>query len=449
MLAADVHRHLRARSCSCLGAAALVGQAIMIAVRAPALVAPRAGGRPRGAVPARLVDGAAARPRHDGGRSRSLVAAASALYVARRGSRACAAALRNAAAARARRGRCSPRCRSSSRQRFGILGTGLNPDMSQHLFAVDRLASGGSERLIDAGLSARPALDRRRGLGARAEHRCRRSTGSRWRSRSPRASRRSALLERLGGVAARSPGRCCVGLRLPGRRLPTSRGRSRRRCEALFVLAFAVGLGELAADWPRARRAGAARRCARVPLAVLAIGSALRLQLSRAALARRRARRLGGRRARRSPRGAAASARGRRGVRGAALPATLVAIAVLARRRDRARDRADGRLRELRDLQPGGRRASATSSTASRRSRRSGSGPRATSGSSPATAPIPAVVVLRRRGARRSAALAFGLAWWWRARRARGARGARRRGAAVALCAGRRARPTRRPRRWC
>ena len=24
--------------------------------------------------------------------------------------------------------------------RFGILGTGLNPDMSQHLFAADRLA---------------------------------------------------------------------------------------------------------------------------------------------------------------------------------------------------------------------------------------------------------------------------------------------------------------------
>ena len=28
--------------------------------------------------------------------------------------------------------------------RFGILGTGLNPDMSQHLLAADRLASGGA-----------------------------------------------------------------------------------------------------------------------------------------------------------------------------------------------------------------------------------------------------------------------------------------------------------------
>ena len=26
-------------------------------------------------------------------------------------------------------------------RRFGVLGTGLNPDMSQHLFAVDRLAT--------------------------------------------------------------------------------------------------------------------------------------------------------------------------------------------------------------------------------------------------------------------------------------------------------------------
>ena len=35
--------------------------------------------------------------------------------------------------------------------RFGILGTGLNPDMSQHLFAADRLANGGEERLIAEG----------------------------------------------------------------------------------------------------------------------------------------------------------------------------------------------------------------------------------------------------------------------------------------------------------
>src|SRR6476659_10744918 len=40
--------------------------------------------------------------------------------------------------------------------RFGVLGTGLNPDMSQHLFAVDRLADGGSERLISSGYPLGP-----------------------------------------------------------------------------------------------------------------------------------------------------------------------------------------------------------------------------------------------------------------------------------------------------
>src|SRR5512133_2342613 len=35
--------------------------------------------------------------------------------------------------------------------RFGILGTGLNPDMSQHLFTADRLADGEGSRLIAQG----------------------------------------------------------------------------------------------------------------------------------------------------------------------------------------------------------------------------------------------------------------------------------------------------------
>ena len=46
--------------------------------------------------------------------------------------------------------------------RFGILGTGLNPDMSQHLFAADRLAGGGERAADRRGLSARAARARRR-----------------------------------------------------------------------------------------------------------------------------------------------------------------------------------------------------------------------------------------------------------------------------------------------
>src|SRR5918993_873613 len=40
--------------------------------------------------------------------------------------------------------------------RFGILGTSLNPDMSQHLFATDRLTNGGEERLIAEGYPLGP-----------------------------------------------------------------------------------------------------------------------------------------------------------------------------------------------------------------------------------------------------------------------------------------------------
>lgn len=40
--------------------------------------------------------------------------------------------------------------------RFGVLGTGLNPDMSQHLFAADRLADSGMERLIANGYPLGP-----------------------------------------------------------------------------------------------------------------------------------------------------------------------------------------------------------------------------------------------------------------------------------------------------
>ena len=40
--------------------------------------------------------------------------------------------------------------------RFGILGTSLNPDMSQHLFATDRITNGGEERLIAEGYPLGP-----------------------------------------------------------------------------------------------------------------------------------------------------------------------------------------------------------------------------------------------------------------------------------------------------
>ena len=41
-------------------------------------------------------------------------------------------------------------------RRFGILGTGLNPDMSQHLFAANRLAHGEGSRLLSQGYPLGP-----------------------------------------------------------------------------------------------------------------------------------------------------------------------------------------------------------------------------------------------------------------------------------------------------
>jgi hypothetical protein len=153
-------------------------------------------------------------------------------------------------------------------RRFGILGTGLNPDMSQHLFAADRLASGGSERLIEAGYPLGPhslvvavsdlgpsiveAFD---GLMlAVAVATCLVALGA---------------LERL--VASRRVG----GALLVGFAYLLAanyvQSAFKEAIEALFVLAFVVGLGELGRGWPQ--RQPAARALRALPLAVLAVGA--------------------------------------------------------------------------------------------------------------------------------------------------------------------------------
>ena len=153
--------------------------------------------------------------------------------------------------------------------------------------------------------------------------------------------------------------------------------------QALFLLAFAIGLLQLAGPRPPGRpiARGAAARGA--PGRARG-GQRLRLQLPGACVARRRIRGLGGDRARpcrrpreRSPRRFGSSAWRRR-------PCSSRSGCCVAA--DRSRGEPDRRLRRLRDLRPRRAPVSATSSTASRRSRRSGSGPRATSASSRATA---------------------------------------------------------------
>jgi hypothetical protein len=146
--------------------------------------------------------------------------------------------------------------------RFGILGTGLNPDMSQHLFAVDRLASGMSERLIAGGYPLGPhsiviAVSQ---LGPSTVH-------------------------AFGGLMlATAVAACLVGFGLLERLAPWRRiagglvigfaylvasyltqGAFKETMAALFLLAFAVGIDQAAKDPGRLRA---------VPLAVLVVGAA-------------------------------------------------------------------------------------------------------------------------------------------------------------------------------
>ena len=150
--------------------------------------------------------------------------------------------------------------------RFGILGTGLNPDMSQHLFAADRLSVGASERLISEGYPLGPH-----------------SLAVAFSAFGP------SLVQAFGGItiataviaaltplgllrqvseARRTVAALLVGLAYMSAAYLTQ-GAFKETMQALFLLAFAIGLGELARGGlaaPRLERA--------VPLAVLAAGSA-------------------------------------------------------------------------------------------------------------------------------------------------------------------------------
>ena len=148
--------------------------------------------------------------------------------------------------------------------RFGILGTSLNPDMSQHLFAADRLASGGEERLITEGYPLGPhalvvAVTE---LGPSLVHAFSGLTLA------IALAAALAPLQLLGGLA---PWRRAGGALLVGFAYMAAsyliQGAFKETLQALFVLAFAIGLHELA----RGRLGGGSLRT--VPLAVLAVGS--------------------------------------------------------------------------------------------------------------------------------------------------------------------------------
>ena len=150
--------------------------------------------------------------------------------------------------------------------RFGILGTSLNPDMSQHLFATDRLAIGEEERLIREGYPLGPhalvasisklGLSTVHGFGGLTL-----------------ATAVAATLAPLA-VLAHLPRLRRIGaaLLVGAAYLMASyliQGAFKETMQALFVLTFAIGLSELAGV-ERGKRWG---RLKAVPLAALAIGS--------------------------------------------------------------------------------------------------------------------------------------------------------------------------------
>jgi hypothetical protein len=152
--------------------------------------------------------------------------------------------------------------------RFGILGTGLNPDMSQHLFAADRLASGGTERLISDGYPLGPhalvvALAE---LGPSTVHAFDGLT---------LAIAVAACLAPLGLLRELPTWqRVCVAFVVGLTYLVASyvvQGAFKETMQALFVLAFAIGLHELARGTLVPAHTATLRGA--VPLAVIAVGS--------------------------------------------------------------------------------------------------------------------------------------------------------------------------------
>ena len=153
--------------------------------------------------------------------------------------------------------------------RFGILGTGLNPDMSQHLFAADRLAAGASERLIADGYPLGPhaVVVAVAALGPSLVHAFDGLT---------LAIAVSATLAPLALFEDLAPWRRVAGSLLVGFAYMVAsylvQGAFKETIEAMIVLAFAIGLHEVS----RRRLVGRSvdpRWVGAVPLAVLAVGA--------------------------------------------------------------------------------------------------------------------------------------------------------------------------------
>jgi hypothetical protein len=153
--------------------------------------------------------------------------------------------------------------------RFGILGTSFNPDMSQHLLAADRLADGASSPLHSQGYPLGPhsvvvALNKGLGIGLVQGF-----------SGLTIATAVLASLTALAALRELAPARRILGAMLVG--LPYmvasyfAQGAFKETTQALFFLAFAIGLHELSRGGGRAGWRESPLRA--VPLALIAAGS--------------------------------------------------------------------------------------------------------------------------------------------------------------------------------
>jgi hypothetical protein len=251
-----------------LGAAALIGQAILVACgrRGPSPLAPAVGLAALCALAWWTVrlpgEGTAALI------ATAVVAAGSALFL--RGRRAGTGAALRGGMLVALAALLVASLPFIVEARFGILGTGLNPDMSQHLFAADRLAAGGSERLIAEGYPLGPhsiAV----AVAALGPSTVQAFNGLMLAVAVAACLAPLALLDGISGWR-RLGAALCVGLTYLVAAFFVQ-GAFKETLQALFVLGFAIAL-LLRTGAPTAGEGTAPRRLAAVPLAVLAVGSA-------------------------------------------------------------------------------------------------------------------------------------------------------------------------------
>jgi hypothetical protein len=153
--------------------------------------------------------------------------------------------------------------------RFGILGTSFNPDMSQHLLAAARLGEGVETQLLTQGYPLGPhslVVALHDGLGVGLVQGFGGLTI---------ATAVLACLTAMGAISSTTGARRIAGALLIG--LPYmvasyfAQGAFKETMQALFFLAFAVGLFELSREGPRPGWRGLPLRG--VPLAFLAAGS--------------------------------------------------------------------------------------------------------------------------------------------------------------------------------